>query len=262
MHVSIYMYVETTVTYMYIVYELFKQYTLYYVLNHPTCTLHVILCPLPSYIYLVPSPLISPTDNLPSSPMTSTSPVFAELNSIQSRAQLTSLRCQELCQRFDERLETLGKELATQSDKFMKELDDVELWVQNVYFTLRQEPAREIEGIYSQDEMDAEEEEVLGQRSQEVGPTIGGGRRHFGRIGGTPDLFSSDGSLGSEGFMGSLDEAKVHDTSVNPDLSDDEYVGQMVERVITPDLEREVDVEDKEYEIGFSMSTNEVSPSL
>ena len=180
---------------------------------------------------------------------------------------MVNLKCQSLCLKFDEKLEILGKELESQSEKFMNELEDVEMWIYNAYSILREEPGREIEGIYSQEEMDAEEDEVMGQRSHEVGPTVGGrgpgrrrggGRRQFGRFAGTPDLFSSDGSLGSEGFMGSLEEDKVHDTSVDPDLSDDEYSRQIVERVISPEPEGDTSVNDQEYNVAFSMSTNEV----
>ena len=63
-------------------------------------------------------------------------------------------------------MESLESELETQSDKFLKELEDVELWIQNAYSLMRQEPARAVEGIYTEDEMDAEEAEVMGQRSR------------------------------------------------------------------------------------------------
>ena len=196
------------------------------------------------------------------------SPIFAEFKTIQGRAQLASLRCQQLCQTFDEKLEILKNELETQSNRFMSELEDVEVWIQNAYTILRQEPAREIDGVYSQQEMDAEEEEVMSQRSQEVAEGVASGGLQSGRFSGTPDLFSSgeflpsDGSLGSEGLVGSLEEGKVHDTSVDPDLSDDEYNRQVLDRVISPEPEGEVvdsSVDDREYNVGFSMSTNEVS---
>ena len=124
----------------------------------------------------------------------------------------------------------------------MKELVDVEIWIQNAYSLLREEPARAIEGIYSQDEMDAEEAEVMGQRSRDGSSMDMVGGHQLGYMAGTPDLFSSgefmpsDGSLGSDGFIiGSLEEGKVHDTSVDPDLSDEEYNRQMLERVISPE---------------------------
>ena len=239
-----------------------------------------------SFSALVPSPLCSPSDHVPSpsatatTVATSTSAVFSELESIKSRAQLTSLRCQQLCQNFDERLEILKSELETQSDRFMNELEDVELWIQNAYVILRQEPVREIEGVYSQQEMDAEEEEVMSQRSQDVMSqrsqevadgvgSVDGGGLQVGRIAGTPDLFSSgeffasDGSLGSEGFIGSLEERKIHDTSVDPDLSDEEYSRQILERVISPEPEGDgqgdTSVDNLEYNVAFSMSAHEVS---
>ena len=154
-----------------------------------------------------------------------------------------------------------------QSDKFIGELEDVEAWIQNVYSVLRQEPAREIGGVYSQEEMDAEEEDVMSQRSQEVAGQSDGGTGVGSPIGDyavTPDLFSSGefGSLGSEGIVGSPVEVKVHDQSVDPDLSDDEYSRQMLDRVISPEPEegeRETSVDKKEYDVGFSMSANEVS---
>lgn len=223
----------------------------------------------------VPSPLISPTDNLPSSPGTTTSPVFSEFKSIQGKAQLMSLRCQELCQKFDKKLENLGNELETQSDRFMSELEEVEVWIQNAYSILRQEPAREIEGVYSQEEMDAEEAEVIGQRARDAGlplesvPGPGGGAHQFGYAVGSPDMLSSgeflpsDGSLGSEGFVGSLEEGKVHDTSVDPDLSDEEYTRQVVGQAISPEPEGETSVDDdQEYNVSFSMSTADVSHAV
>ena len=189
--------------------------------------------------------------------------------------QLTSLRCQQLCQTFDEQLEFLRNELETQSNRFMSELEDVEVWIQNAYTILRQEPAREIEGVYSQLEMDAEEEEVMSQRSQEVAGGVGsgdgsdGGGLQLGHFLGTPDLYSSgeflpsDGSLGSEGFIGPLEEGKVHDTSVDPDLSDDEYNRQVLDRVISPEpeggAEGDSSVDNLEYNVTFQMSANEVS---
>lgn len=223
------------------------------------------------FCFPVSSPLLSPTDNIPSPTM---SPIFAEFDTVQGRAQLASLRCQQLCQTFDEQLEFLKNELEMQSNRFMSELEDVEVWIQNAYTILRQEPAREIEGVYTQQEIDAEEEEVMSQRSQEVaegggsGDGVGSGGLMSGRFSGTPDLFSSgeflpsDGSLGSEGLVGSLEERKVHDTSVDPDLSDDEYNRQVLDRVISPEPEgaaEDTSVDDKEYNVGFSLSMNEVS---
>ena len=173
-----------------------------------------------------------------------------------------------MCQNYDDRLEDLENELGTQSDKFMKELEGVELWIQNAYSLLRQEPARAIEGIYSQDEMDVEEAEVMGQRSRDSSSVMGG--EHQLGYGGGGELLSSgefvalSGSLGSEGLIiGSLEEGEVHDTSVDPDLSDDEYSRQIVERVISPEPaegEEGSSVDQaKEYEVGFSMSATEVS---
>ena len=174
-------------------------------------------------------------------------------------------RCQQLCQNYDDRLESLENELETQSDKFLKELEDVELWIQNAYSLLRQEPARAVEGIYTQDEMDAEEAEVMGQRSRDSSSSMGGG--HQLGYAASGELFSSGefGSLGSDGLIiGSLEEGKVHDTSVDPDLSDEEYKRQVLDRVISPEPD-EVEGEGssvdqaKEYEVGFSMSATEVS---
>ena len=186
-------------------------------------------------------------------------------------------RCQQLCQTYDDRLESLENELETQSDKFLKELEGVEQWIQNAYSLLRQEPTRVIEGIYSQDEMDAEEAEVMGQRSRDsTGSSMGGGSgsvgvggHQFGYGAASGELFSSGefGSLGSEGLIvGSLEEIRVHDTSVDPDLSDDEYGSQVLDRVISPSPElvegegEESSVDQtKEYEVGFGMSAMEVS---
>ena len=188
-------------------------------------------------------------------------------------------RCQQLCQTYDDRLESLENELETQSDKFLKELEGVEMWIQNAYSLLRQEPTRVIEGIYSQDEMDAEEAEVMGQRSRDsTGSSMGGGSgsvgvggHQFGYGAASGELFSSGefGSLGSEGLIvGSLEEIRVHDTSVDPDLSDDEYGRQVLDRVISPSpelVEGEGEGEEssvdqtKEYEVGFGMSAMEVS---
>lgn len=187
-------------------------------------------------------------------------------------------RCQQLCQNYDDRLESLESELETQSDKFLKELEGVELWIQNAYSLLRQEPTRAIEGIYSQDEMDAEEAEVMGQRSRNsTGSSMGGGGsvggHQFGYGAASGELFSSGefGSLGSEGLIvGSLEEIGVHDTSVDPDLSDDEYGRRVIDHVISPSPEPEegegegegeessVD-QTKEYEVEFGMSATEVS---
>jgi hypothetical protein len=155
----------------------------------------------------------------------------------------------------------------------LNELEGVELWIQNAYSLLRQEPTRAIEGIYSQDEMDAEEAELMGQRSRDStgssmgGSTSGGGRQlRYGSASG--ELFSSGefGSLGSEGLViGSLEEIKVHDTSVDPDLSDDEYERRVLDRVISPEPDEgegsSID-QTKEYEVGFGMSATEVSVVL
>ena len=148
----------------------------------------------------------------------------------------------------------------------------MEQWIQNAYSLLRQEPTRVIEGIYSQDEMDAEEAEVMGQRSRDsTGSSMGGGSgsvgdggHQFGYGAASGELFSSGefGSLGSEGLIvGSLEEVRVHDTSVDPDLSDDEYGKQVLDRVISPSPEPEEGEGDqtKEYEVGFGMSATEVS---
>ena len=129
--------------------------------------------------------------------------------------------------------------------------------------------------------MDAEEAEVMGQRSRDsTGSSMGGGSDNVG-VGGhqfgygaaSGELFSSGefGSLGSEGLIvGSLEEIRVHDTSVDPDLSDDEYGRQVLDRVISPSPEpvegegegegEESSVDQtKEYEVGFGMSAMEVS---
>ena len=155
----------------------------------------------------------------------------------------------------------------------------MELWIQNAYSLLRQEPTRAIEGIYSQDEMDAEEAEVMGQRSRDsTGSSMGGGGgsiggHQFGYGAASGELFSSGefGSLGSEGLIvGSLEEIGVHDTSVDPDLSDDEYGRRVIDHVISPSPEPEegegegeeeessID-QTKEYEVEFGMSATEVS---
>ena len=157
----------------------------------------------------------------------------------------------------------------------------MEQWIQNAYSLLRQEPTRVIEGIYSQDEMDAEEAEVMGQRSRDsTGSSIGGGSgsvgdggHQFGYGAASGELFSSGefGSLGSEGLIaGSLEDVRVHDTSVDPDLSDDEYGRRVIDHVISPSPEPEegegegegegssVD-QTKEYDVGFAMSATEVS---
>ena len=155
----------------------------------------------------------------------------------------------------------------------------MEQWIQNAYSLLRQEPTRVIEGIYSQDEMDAEEVEVMGQRSRDsTGSSMGGGSgsvgdggHQFGYGAASGELFSSGefGSLGSEGLtVGSLEEVRVHDTSVDPDLSDDEYGRRVIDHVISPSPEPEegegegegssVD-QTNEYEVGFGMSATEVS---
>ena len=111
----------------------------------------------------------------------------------------------------------------------------MELWIQNAYSLLRQEPTRAIEGM--QDEMDAEEAEVMGQRSRDSTSSSMGGGQQLGYAA-SGELFSSGefGSLGSEGLIiGSLEEGKIHDTSVDPDLSDDEYKRQVLDRVISPE---------------------------
>ena len=173
-----------------------------------------------------------------------------------------------MCQNYDDRVESLESELETQSDKFLKELEDVELWIQNAYSLMRQEPARAVEGIYTQDEMDAEEAEVMGQRSRiSTGSSMASSEHHLGYAASGGELFSSGefGSLGSEGLMtiGSLEEGRMPDTSVDPDLSDDEYGRQVLDRVISPEPGEEQVVESsadqsKEYEVGFSMSATEV----
>ena len=113
--------------------------------------------------------------------------------------------------------------------------------------------------------MDAEEAEVMGQRSRDSGSSMGGG--HQLGYAASGELFSSGefGSLGSEGLIiGSLEEGKVHDTSVDPDLSDEEYKRQVLDRVISPEPDEgegegsSVD-QAREYEVGFSMSATEVS---
>ena len=127
--------------------------------------------------------------------------------------------------------------------------------------------------------MDAEEAEVMGQRSRDsTGSSMGGGSGsvgdgglQFGYGAASGELFSSGefGSLGSEGLIGgSLEEIRVHDTSVDPDLSDDEYGRQVLDRVISPSPEpvegegegegSSVD-QTKEYEVGFAVSATEVS---
>jgi hypothetical protein len=155
----------------------------------------------------------------------------------------------------------------------LNELEGVELWIQNAYSLLRQEPTRAIEGIYSQDEMDAEEAELMGQRSRDstgssMGGSTGGGGRQLRYGSASGELFSSGefGSLGSEGLIvGSLEEVRVHDTSVDPDLSDDEYERRVLDRVISPEPDEgegsSVD-QTKEYEVGFGMSATEVSVAL
>lgn len=144
----------------------------------------------------------------------------------------------------------------------MKELEGVELWIQNAYSLLRQEPGRAIEGIYSQDEMDAEEAEVMGQRSRDSSSVMGGvGYAASGELMSSGEFGGLSESLGSEGLIiGSLEEGGVLDTSVDPDLPDDQYSQQMLERVITPEPAEGSSVDQtKEYEVGFSMSTTEVS---
>ena len=131
--------------------------------------------------------------------------------------------------------------------------------------------------------MDAEEAEVMDQRSRDsTGSSMGGGSgsagdggHQFGYGATSGELFSSGefGSLGSEGLMvGSLEEVRVHDTSVDPDLSDDEYGRRVIDHVISPSPEpvegegegegegEESSVDQiKEYEVGFGMSATEVS---
>lgn len=208
--------------------------------------------------------------------------IFLPMNKIAHSSLFDSsihfLRCQQLCQNFDERLESLENELEAQSDKFMDELLDVEVWIRNASSLLRQEPAREIEGIYSQDEMDVEEAEVMSQRSREGSSSAEMfGEHQLEYMARTPELYSSGefsplgGSFGSDRLtIGSLEEGKHLDTSVDPDLSDDEYNRQMLERVISPEPEEressvdreleddENDVEesdvDKMYTVQFAMS--------
>ena len=46
----------------------------------------------------------------------------------------------------------LESELSTKNDRFLRELDEVEEWLNTAYHLLRQEPSRVIEGAYSLDD--------------------------------------------------------------------------------------------------------------
>ena len=106
-----------------------------------TCTrthTHTALSPLPS-------PLVSPSDYPAGT-------VYSQLSALHNKAELLLLHCQELVEKFDSKMHQLESELSTKNERFLRELDEVEEWLNTAYHLLCQEPSRVIEGAYSLEE--------------------------------------------------------------------------------------------------------------
>ena len=195
-------------------------------------------CFSPTWAHAVSSPMVTPDD--------STSGVFSDLKAVHNQAEMLLLRCQNVEENLDEKIEQLEDDLQAKKKRFLQELAEVESWLGQVYGLLHADaihdlrvsasPEREVFG--SEDALSEGEERVNGLGKEDADAS------DPGESYGSGEELVSDDSLGSTG-MGTLRDREwespvdrdVLETSVDVELEDQEYREEVIRRVISPEGE-------------------------
>ena len=187
------------------------------------------LCSHFSIFFLASSPFVSPDD--------SSSGVYSDLKAVHNQAEMLLLRCQDIAENLDEKIEQLENDLQAKRKRFQQELAEVESWLRKVYGLLRAETDQELRVGSSSPERELEEGvDGLG----EGGTDVSDPSESYG----SGEELVSDDSLESPGMEILRDrewdspvDREILETSVDVELEDEEYSEAVIQRVISPDRE-------------------------
>ncbi len=193
--------------------------------------------------------------------------MFPRFKETCDRAQILLIRCQVMASDVDERINELQAVVLQHRDKFIRDLVEVEGWLAQVYNLLCQEPARGLGDYAGNEQQSASSEEGEGEEEPDKeDPSY--------------DDMISDDSQGSLGLETSADyslgspvdvapngapldssvDGPSHETSVNMDLDDDQFSQEVLQRVISPEGERE---DENEAIPGFqSLDSSQLASSV
>ena len=179
------------------------------------------------------------------------------------------LKCQELAEKFEEKIDHLEKELHSHRERFVADLSEVEAWLAQVYSLLSQEPAREATEGYGGQQLESEASGAFvvmgGGGEVETRDTfvVRGGRERV-KYPSEPCSFDSvDGNLVMmmEAEDGSPFDKQVLNSSVDIALEDEEYEQEVLKRVLSP-VEGEGEGEGETVEQEMEGGEGHVDPLL
>lgn len=181
------------------------------------------------------------------SPYTDHSP-YQEANEQHDHAVMLQLQLQGIAENLTVKLELFEDNLRQEREKFLKELCDVENWLEEVYGVLERDPRHDLVPFYTPEEVHAMLEEYsddgfIDEECDAAAPREGASPEGVKSesVDGTHDIteFSlhreltiSGSSLGSD-ILNQFDGTELMETSVDVEMSDEEYQQQVMDRVMS-----------------------------